>query len=143
MEAQPLRLAWEDAFALGIPDMDADHRHFLELMNDLHEATASGDGRVHAVRGALLAHATCHILGEEKVMEGLEYPGLAGQRKEHAWFLHRLESLWLGDPETTSEVLAFLREWFVDHVLGRDRAFARWLSAVGHSEPVHLHGEDP
>jgi hemerythrin len=142
VDSLPLHIAWRDAFVLGIPDMDADHQRLLELLNDLYATTMRGEHRRFSARGALLARATCHVLSEEKVMEDAGYPHLAGERKEHAWFLQRLHVVDLWDPELAAETISFLRKWFVDHVVRREKAFATWLTAVGHSGSVALHRDD-
>lgn len=127
--------AWNEALELGIPSIDADHRGFLELMNDLYAAMERGDGggRTRATLDALRAYATYHFIREEDVMGAAGYPGLQAQQMEHAWYLYyleKLEGLSYTDPASALETTSFMRTWFLDHILGADRRFSQWLAAM-------------
>lgn len=138
--------AWSDAFDLGIPSLDADHQGFLERMDGLSSALDRGEGahRTQATLVALRAYATYHFMREEELMGAAGYPGLNAQQVEHASYLYYLEKLAAlpeADRALGRETMAFMRTWFVDHILGTDRRFSQWLTATDRFEWVALAAE--
>jgi hemerythrin-like metal-binding protein len=137
---------WKKSFELGIASIDADHQGFLELMNNLHAAMDRGEGfeRTHATLDALRAYATYHFIREEDLMGSAGYPGLNTHRVQHAWYLYYLEKL-TGQAATDSllacETMGFMRNWFLDHILGIDKRFSDWLDATNLIELVALDPE--
>jgi hemerythrin len=134
---------WNERFELGIPSIDADHQGFLELMNDLYSAMDRGEGadRTHATLDALKAYATYHFIREEDLMAAAGYPGLHAQQVEHAWYLYyleKLESLATADSARAQKTMAFMRTWFIDHILGTDQRFSQWLAATDQLQAVGL-----
>jgi hemerythrin len=55
----------------------------------------------------------------------LKYPLIEEQREQHRWFVDRLDqsSLSFGSDtkESLDELYGFLREWYVEHILKKDR----------------------
>jgi hemerythrin-like metal-binding protein len=137
---------WKEDFDLGIPRIDADHQRFLALMSDLHSALDRGEGRdhIHAIMGGLKAYATYHFIREEDLMGAAGYPGLHAHQVEHAWYLYYLEKLEgqaVADSILACETMHFMRNWFVDHILGIDKRFSEWLAATEGGETVRLDPE--
>lgn len=132
--------SWKPAYELGIPRIDSEHRHFLDLLNELYAAMVRGEGETQllATRSDLMRYVAHHFQGEEEFLASVDYPEVAGQRMQHQWFLHELESLALRDSGVSSAKLSLMRDWFVDHILGTDKQFSQWLTATQHTRPVAL-----
>jgi hemerythrin len=124
----PKIFQWKDAFRLGIPSVDAQHEIFFELLSDLSMGLADrqGEARLRAVLAELERHAREHFAEEEEYMAALDYPELESQRLEHRKFLEQLAGLELSGPGARS-VLSLLRSWLLEHILGTDMEFSRWL----------------
>jgi hemerythrin-like metal-binding protein len=137
---------WREDFALGIPRIDADHQRFLALMDHLYSALDRGEGRthIHAILRGLKAYATYHFIREEDLMGAAGYPALHPHQVQHAWYLYYLEKLEgqaVADSILACETMRFMRDWFVDHILGIDKRFSEWLAATNHTEAVALEPE--
>lgn len=123
---------------LGIPALDEEHCAITGLIDRLaREVTEAGPDVpgtkfVPALR-ELYAITQAHFSHEEKMMESMKFPGLAGHRREHAMLLAEL-TVFIRDIETGRErldakSLAALRMWFLGHTIGSDRVYAAALNA--------------
>jgi hemerythrin len=114
---------WEARFAVGDPIVDAQHRLLFELANRLHEAVTRGDPRDGLVEllAELATYAKAHFAAEEAAAT-LSDP----HREEHQLFVARLSALAeetnLDRPLVWLDVLNWLENWLLDHVLATDVA---------------------
>jgi hemerythrin-like metal-binding protein len=133
---------WKPAFDLEIPVVDAEHRRFFELMNELYAAMVRGDGdkQLRATLTNLTEYAAYHFGGEEDFLASVGFPELHVQRKQHAWFLEGLEGLVLKDSDASRAALTFMKNWFLEHILGTDKKYAAWLVGSHNCHSVVLHG---
>jgi len=118
---------------LGIPALDEEHCAIVGLIDRLaREVTEAGPDVpgtkfVPALR-ELYAITQAHFSHEEKLMESMKFPGLAGHRREHAMLLAEqadfIRDIETGQERLDAESLAALRIWFLGHTIGSDRVYA-------------------
>jgi hemerythrin len=124
------RYVWKEAFALGIPELDAEHHAFLDLINSVADAVdCSEPGRLQLALADLRTYANVHFAHEEQFLEAAACPELARQRAEHALFVVRLDELDRAVHTGARAALDLARSWLIDHILGSDRECAAWLHA--------------
>jgi hemerythrin-like metal-binding protein len=132
---------WKDSFCIGIDTLDAQHRSLLECLNDCHRQVTSHKGAPldPALLARLSAYAAHHFASEETMMYAFGYREVAAQRREHAAFRARVAELEEARAKgvflSAEDVLTFLRDWVLQHVLGEDRKFAVVVLAAKPSEP--------
>ncbi|MGE4529193.1 MAG: nitrate- and nitrite sensing domain-containing protein [Rhodospirillaceae bacterium] len=136
MTAAPL-IVWSDAFSLGIPELDADHRKLVDFINRLHEiaSTANGEEAFYAEIGNLHRHLRAHFTREEKVLHKALSPAeaqahIAHHEESEAFFARLLEGGKRDIPQET--VLRYLHYWLLDHVLVGDNQAREKLIETGH-----------
>jgi hemerythrin len=117
--------------------MDDQHGILMDTINDLRLALTRGCGRKQA--GELLLRlidlTRLHFSYEESLMQQAGYPGLRDHRAEHRRMLsemlqaeHRVQN----DEELqTGSILLALRDGFLMHIEGLDRAYGPWLRDRG------------
>ncbi len=124
---------WSEKMSVGVPELDADHKQIIEVINRL-GADADDGTRRHAVRQslfALLRYAEYHFAREEEVMAACQYPQIREHKREHRDFVDRINQLhrqFDEAPEDTAAVvnealLAFLEDWLNHHILIQDMAY--------------------
>ncbi len=132
-------LQWSPAFDLGVPALDGQHRTLVDRINELHQATGGPAEGMFRVLNGLVRYAEEHFREEEARMASVRYPGLPRQRREHEGFLTTVfalaERLARDDPELGEELLGFLKDWLLDHILHEDRTFARFLEERAPAAP--------
>jgi hemerythrin len=123
-------VSWKTSFELGIPEVDGEHEQFIRITNELHAAIVRGASKMqlHAWRARLEQYAEFHFKGEEEFLAAVDYPGLSGQQKEHAWFVKCIGELQLDSLEEARSALELASEWLLRHILGTDKLYAAWLA---------------
>ncbi len=127
---------WGDNHSIGIDELDNDHKRLLALLNELKEASETGDAREALGRAlaGLKIYMSFHFRHEEMLFLQTKYPEFEAHRREHQAFATAVEEIHRDFRTRASEalpqqVLEFLRNWLYEHSLGADRAFADYLNA--------------
>lgn len=130
MVAKPIFFVWKDAFELGLPGIDAEHRQFFEIMNRCARAAAEGASPtvVALVLQELATYARHHFRHEEAELDRVGYPELEAQRAEHARFEHELARIQALERPSILAALSLARDWLLQHVTGTDRRFVAWIT---------------
>jgi methyl-accepting chemotaxis protein len=124
-------LEWSDAWVSGHPTIDADHKMLLQYVNELNQAMVEGKGRDIAagVLDKLVSYTREHFAREEAIWEKGGLVSLAQHRKIHADLVGKVEqfqrAFLAGQATLTTDLMAFLREWLIDHVFKTDKAGVR------------------
>jgi len=127
---------------LGFPELDAEHRKVMGLINSLHDASTSGeDGAVLlAILDELVGFTKFHFRDEEKVMASICYPTLNQHKLQHEELLAMLatfqQSAEAGDPISNISMLEFLKNWLENHVRTEDSRLATWHRCRRGSQPA-------
>jgi methyl-accepting chemotaxis protein len=133
-EVRPF-IEWSPALAVGNADIDRQHQKLIEIANRLYVAMQSGRGRevVGSLLDELVNYTVEHFAWEEKAMEKHGYRDKDRHLAEHrkliddvSKFKWQFES---GNASITVELMGFLRDWLVNHILKVDKALARDLAA--------------
>jgi hemerythrin-like metal-binding protein len=134
-------IQWKDRFNIGYKDIDDQHKVLLALLNDLIDLIDQG-GEPEAVSDIfqrLCGYALTHFTQEERYMRAAGYPGLERQESEHAAFVQQVlafnQAFDPSDPRLLRETQAFLRDWYLDHILKSDMDYVPCLKRY-HSEAV-------
>ena len=134
-------LGWSDALLLGYPEMDAEHREFVQLVGLLQTAP---DAELGAHLAAFEAHARRHFGSEDAWMETTAFPPRDCHQKEHAAVLQSLEEVQalhaaFGRCDVVRSFADELARWFPGHADYLDSALAAWMSKRRHGgRPVVL-----
>lgn len=130
-------IEWTEELAIGIPTIDGQHQRLVDLINELQVAMLERREKVVMSRifGELVAATKTHFATEETLFAEHGYPGEAEHAHEHQHLAERVIDLKAdfdaGNTAVTLEVMRFLREWLLKHILESDRAFAPFLRGRG------------
>ncbi len=130
-------LQWDDSLAVGLREIDSQHRKLVQMICDLHEAMRSGKGKsqVEAILRELEEYAVEHFGYEEKLMEQYKYPGYLNHRKEHDKFVDQViafgNDFRANKAALTTEVMNFLKNWLVGHIKGTDKKYGPFFNERG------------
>ena len=121
-------LEWGASWETGNPSIDSDHRKLVELVNGLNKAMAEGAGRssAGAVLSELVSYTKEHFVREEGIWRDGGLSSLVRHQEFHGDLLRKVEAFAVdfsaGRAELTTELMAFLRDWLMDHVFRSDKA---------------------
>lgn len=121
---------WDQAMCLGIEEIDDQHRGLVDILNRLHDERDRGADVVRTTVADMGRYAEEHFSYEEERMAGQGYPDLASHRSVHQRFREQVaefaRGLELGVVDV-DDVLDYLKQWLVSHIMRVDREFARFL----------------
>jgi hemerythrin len=137
METHATPLVWSHECAVGVRAMDDQHGILMDALNELRQAVVGGCCRERAseLLDRLIEFTRMHFWSEEQLMEQSAFPGLPEHRAEHhrmlAQMLQAVHRVQYGDGGPMRPLLCTLREGFLEHIEGPDRAYGPWLNEHG------------
>ncbi len=131
------KIVWDDSYSVGVKSIDFQHKKLIDMINSLIDANElKVDSEV--ISDTLLQitdYADYHFKAEEKLMSEAGYPNLPEHRKEHVFFKKKTVSLLVDTFEAKDSVpedlLRFLKEWLIDHILKTDMQYKEFFKEKG------------
>lgn len=131
---------WKESFSIGIEEIDLQHQTLLKCLNEcINKAPATlEDGVVLALLDEIRMYADTHFKAEENLMRSVSYPELEEQQQQHNFFVEQLAQMERavnsGDKHVISSLAAFLRDWFVQHILEQDKRIGVYMLSLSEQE---------
>jgi hemerythrin len=130
-------LEWNDKMLLGIRQFDEHHKHLVLLLNMTFDGITSDAPKdeLEAVLDELQSYAAYHFAAEEEWMKSHGYPDLEQHLQEHAFFTGKIAECHAdyhrGHSGLDMEILNFLTDWLVNHIMIRDTDYGSYVAAKG------------
>ncbi|MBU0982337.1 MAG: bacteriohemerythrin [candidate division Zixibacteria bacterium] len=128
-------MIWSDhLYSIKVPEIDAQHRRLLELINELHDEIGAGRGNEDIGRflAAIVEYVRFHFAEEERIMKESSYPGLESHRQMHVDLVNQivamLRKLKKGTPISSFQLLSFLKQWWDGHICEDDKRLGAYLT---------------
>ncbi len=120
-----------DKYLTGISIVDKEHKELFRIIGDVYrvmtdEMAVDKYDEIVRLLEELREYTKFHFQDEELYMESIHYEGLEAQRRAHEAFVSRLEEMDLehiddNQQETLEDLMEFLTEWLVNHILHSDK----------------------
>ena len=131
-------VAWNISYEVGVPHVDKQHRHLVDLINSLYNAClgekAELDETFTNVMKELVEYVMIHFKDEETIMEAIQYPGLREHKQKHEQFvkeiLSAVNAYKNGKQFVPNSFVRFLRDWLFNHILIDDKTWAQHYFSV-------------
>ncbi|WP_130470234.1 bacteriohemerythrin [Candidatus Magnetaquicoccus inordinatus] len=127
-------LYWDDSLALGVAEIDDDHRKLIGLLNELAINITAHQAReaLAVVLENLLNYTAWHFRHEERLMQTYRFSGYVAHKREHADLIREASAFQKkfldGEQDMTMDVVHLLKEWVLHHVMQTDRQMAEFLA---------------
>lgn len=128
-------IKWEDRYCIGHDVVDSQHQRLFELINRLQQDCSGGVGRDDILQAinSLVDYALEHFADEESLMQKIGFEGLDHHRWRHSSFVTKVTDMALdwgeGEDVRAEDILLFLKEWLLDHVLSEDQQIGAVMRA--------------
>jgi len=127
-------IVWKDEFSVGSARLDAQHKKMFGLINELFVAVREGHeaGKVKEIIEGALDYGRLHFVDEERSMLQSGYSQFSFHKQAHEDYSQKINELMIdyhrrfGD--ISSELLQFLKAWWLNHILDMDREYAPYLA---------------
>ena len=131
-------VTWDASYELGIDVIDKQHKHLVNLMNQLYTACLADRGELDEafkqVMKELVEYVAFHFKDEEKLMESIHYAGLNAHKQTHERFIKEIlttvQAYQKGKQLAPNAFVRFLRDWLFNHILVHDKDWSRHYFAV-------------
>ena len=114
-------ISWKNEFTIGIPEVDAEHRELINLINELHDHLLDR-GRPYRVQdflGEIFTRISAHFALEEKWMRENKYDQFPEHKEDHEKLLDDIRDImdeYEEEENFNEELLAGnLSGWFTGH----------------------------
>ena len=130
-------VTWDASYSVNVKSCDADHRKLFYLLNVLHEAIKSGQGRtlIAGIVHELEKYTQTHFLAEEALLQRAQYPKLNDHRLQHQIFVAQVkqfsDNLETDGISNPIAVLMFLKDWLTEHIKQTDKMYSEQLNSHG------------
>ena len=130
---------WDDNFSTGIPEVDAQHKQLVKLLNHLvsHLTYNPDVVELNLIFNELKEYAALHFRNEEAIWERgfAEDTWVLEHKKTHEMFVHEVtrlqdESLTKPFEEAVVNIAGFLTHWLALHILESDKRFSHAINGV-------------
>jgi hemerythrin len=131
---------WDVQFETGLPEVDAQHRHLVDILVGLsarlEKEAAVDPADLAPVYAELVDYSRYHFQTEERLQSevGLDARHVLHHVREHTDFVRQVQALLArpsADPGADARRLVdFLVHWLTYHILGSDHAMARQIRLV-------------
>lgn len=129
-ESPPWRLEWSEALSVGIPEIDAEHQHFILLVNQLNEAIIERMEmeEIRKRMQLILEDALVHFAHEEVLFREWGYPDADKHAIRHAQIMKALSEI-MGNFERGGvdyewiEAGLKVKEALIEHLLNEDMKY--------------------
>jgi len=132
-----IEFIWKDEYSVGAADIDFQHKQLMKAIADLSEAINkhTAEKEIGNVLDQLDSYISHHFSTEELYFERFNYEGA----KEHITF-HLDFAVKIADfrkkyenheSEISAELIKFLEEWLLEHMLNVDRKYMDYFARNG------------
>ncbi|HUJ70341.1 MAG TPA: bacteriohemerythrin [Syntrophorhabdales bacterium] len=127
-------IVWKDEYEVGHSELDAHHRHLIDVINTLYEIATAGasEAQLDETMREMDAYARRHFQAEEEALAAVAYPQLTLQRKAHGSYVRKVDELkrlfFLPSGGLSQEILHYLKDWWLTHILTMDKEYSSYLS---------------
>lgn len=122
---------FKDEYLTGVESVDSEHRRLFEIADEAYmvskdEFIVDKYDQVRHILGELKAYAFEHFEHEEAYMESINYKHMFIQKVQHDQFREKINSMNIehldeNSEEMLDEILTYLTNWLVHHILEHDK----------------------
>lgn len=127
-------IQWNDEYSVRVKEIDQQHMKLVELINELHRAMKEARGKevVGKILTDLISYTKFHFTAEERLMKLNNYPDYLNHKLEHENLTQKVlayrDQYAEGKLSLPIEVIQFLKDWLLKHILGSDKKYSPYLA---------------
>jgi methyl-accepting chemotaxis protein len=128
-------MAWNDAFATHVGDVDAQHKKLIDFINEIYRGIMleKDKAAVDSTLNELVDFTVMHFGYEESLFDKYGYEDSRSHKEKHKTLLAQVGDYVgrykEGDTGVSHELLSFLKNWLTKHIMGVDQKYASYLKS--------------
>lgn len=126
-------IEWDDRFSVNVQEIDEHHKKLVAMINRLNglREEKAEQKAAEEVLMEMTDYLDYHFSAEEQYMVEFDYPGYKAHREEHKFFVKKvfefLRGFREGRESLSNDMLHFLKDWLIKHIISSDAKFAPCL----------------
>lgn len=124
---------WKSSYAIGIKEIDEQHKNLLELINKLNISSYyKKEYMVEEVLEEIQMYTIEHFSFEEELMRNAGYPDLETHMKAHKAFINRIEFFkerYENGEDIGNQLMMDLQLWLLNHIKYDDMDYKNYLKS--------------
>jgi hemerythrin-like metal-binding protein len=136
-----MKLEWKEEYGVGVEEINNQHKKIIGFINELDNSTHSDNAKegLTATIDNLNDYAKFHFATEEKYFDQFDYEDKEDHKKRHHDYMDKVidfekkvAELNGGDAiKLAFEMLDFLEDWWVGHILHKDKEYTKTFNDNG------------
>lgn len=124
-------LIWKNSYSIGIELIDIQHKHLFDIGNEAYsllenDMQTDKYDAINLIVEDLRSYAKYHLKCEENYMVKTNYSGYKQQKKEHDYFIKKVNEIQLYNIDKSKQkiildLLSFIFNWISQHILEKDK----------------------
>ncbi len=130
-------MGWNDALSVNVKEIDNHHKRLINLINDVYRGIMmeKPEGLVHRTLDELVSFTQTHFAYEERLFGDHGYPDQSAHMAKQKELLTQIGNLVgrykSGETGVGTEMMTFLKDWLVKHIMGTDQQYTSFLNSKG------------
>lgn len=127
----------DDSFSVGVKQLDEQHRQIIRMINKLIDTNnVSVDSElISETLTEMMQYASDHFKTEEHLLTEYKYPDYKSHKDHHIEFRKNTANFSMDTLKykrtVPVEILTYLKEWWVDHILKIDMKYKAFFIERG------------
>jgi hemerythrin-like metal-binding protein len=131
-----VKLEWKDEYSVGVELIDAQHKMFVGIVNELYEAivTKRDKEALDNIFKQLVSYTQFHFQTEERYFDEFQYEGAVEHKAIHKALIDQVAELQNSKTDIMDDpfkLMDFLEDWLIDHIIGMDKLFGPCFNEHG------------
>lgn len=130
-------LEWSAQFETRIGSIDSQHKVLMGYINDLHDGMMSGKGKesMSQILDGLIQYTADHFKHEENLFDTHGYEATDEHKALHKDLVEKVLGFQAqfnsGDATISMDLMNFLKEWLMTHIMQEDMKYAGFFKEKG------------
>lgn len=131
------KIVWSDKLSFGIPVIDSQHQHFVELMDLAYDAFYKKETKeeLAILLENIKEYTISHFETEEKYFDLFKYENADEHKQAHLLLKEQLLNLMkkfeIDGTKIMPELIDFLEDWLVSHLEFQDKKYVTCFKEHG------------
>ena len=123
------KIIWLEEFSVGDGALNSQHMYIIDLINRLIDCQNNGVSaqEISSIMSEISDYSRYHLEYEESLLQEINYSEFTEHKALHLKYLEKTQDYSLksynSSSEVTSEILVFLKDWWLNHILVEDMKY--------------------
>ncbi len=134
-----MAITWTQDYSVGVKEIDLQHQHFVDLMNQAYEAIYRNEPKekILSLVEEIFSHGAIHFHTEEGYFDKFQYPYAEMHKEAHKNLLEQTSVFKskigseIDYKKEVSNLIDFLENWLVEHMLTHDKKYTKFFNDNG------------